>query len=156
MRRAVVVGVLLLGMVMGSCRRGEDFRPAEIVALERGALDRWCKGDPRGYLEMMDDEVTYFDPNQDRRVDGIDAMKKLLEPITGRIRIDRYEMIDPKVQRYGQMAVLTFNLVNYVRQPDGTESLLNRWNSTEVYRQVAGSWKLAHSHWSYVRPRPAG
>ena len=25
----------------------------EIVALERGALDRWGNGDPQGYLEIM-------------------------------------------------------------------------------------------------------
>ncbi len=152
MRAAAVATLLVSAAMIGSCGQGEGFRPDEIVARERGALDRWVKGDPRGYLEIMDEEVTYFDPYQERRVDGIAAMRKLLEPITGRIKIDRYEMINPKAQQYGQVAVLTFNLVNYVRRPDGVESVLNRWNSTEVYRRVGRSWRLVHSHWSCVTP----
>jgi hypothetical protein len=27
-----------------------------------------------------------------------------------------------------------------------------RWNSTEVYQRFNGSWKIVHSHWSYVKP----
>ena len=27
-----------------------------------------------------------------------------------------------------------------------------RWNSTEVYQRINGSWKIIHSHWSYVKP----
>ncbi len=154
MRASLIVAIPLLGVLMGSCQQADEVRPGEIIALERGALDRWIKGDPQGFIEIMDADETYFDPNLDHRVDGLAAMKKLLEPITGKIKIDRYEMIGPKVQRYGDVAVLTFNLANYMRQPDGRESVLNRWNSTEVYRRVDGAWKLAHSHWSYVKPQP--
>ena len=57
----------------------------DVEAMERAALDRWGKGDPQGYLNIMADEVTYFDPVQETRVDGIDAMRQMLAPITGRI-----------------------------------------------------------------------
>lgn len=130
-----------------------DFRPDHIIALERAALDRWGQGDPQGYLEIMGPDVTYFDPTQETRVDGLDAMRSLLEPFTGRIRIDRYEMLNPRVQRDGSVAVLTFNLVNYLKPTDDKESVLNRWNSTEVYRQIDGAWRLIHSHWSYIKPQ---
>ncbi|MGH9199797.1 MAG: YybH family protein [Vicinamibacterales bacterium] len=106
------------------------------------------------FLDIMDSDVTYFDPVQEQRVDGLPAMKRLLEPFTGKISIDRYEMINPKVQLDGNVAVLTFNLVNYRRQPDGAELILNRWNSTEIYRQTNGSWKLMREHWSYIKPPP--
>lgn len=33
----------------------------EVIALERAALDRWGKGDPKGFLEIYAPEVTYFD-----------------------------------------------------------------------------------------------
>ena len=124
----------------------------EIIALERGALDRWGRGDPRGYLEIMAPEVTYFDPGQDKRVDGLQAMSDLLLPFTGKIRVDRYDMIDPAVQRHGDAAVLTFNLVSYQRGTDGSEHPIVRWNSTETYARVEGQWRIVHSHWSYVRP----
>lgn len=63
-----------------------------IISLERAALDRWGRGDPEGYLELYAHDVTYFDPMRGKRVDGIDAMRKLLEPIKGLIKVDRYEM----------------------------------------------------------------
>ena len=61
-------------------------------------------------------------------------------------------MIDPKVQRSGDLAVLTFNLVDYGAQMDGGPKTTARWNATEVYQRLNGSWKIVHSHWSYVKP----
>ena len=54
--------------------------PPDVVAMERAALDRWGKGDPQGYLEIMANEVTYFDPTQEKRMDGLEAMRKMLAP----------------------------------------------------------------------------
>jgi ketosteroid isomerase-like protein len=124
----------------------------EIVALERGALDRWGTGDPQGYLEIMAPEVTYFDPAQPQRVDGLQAMKDLLEPLTGKIRVDRYDMLNPAVQRHGDAALLTFNLVSYRKRLDGSEHPIVLWNATETYARLDGQWRIVHSHWSYVQP----
>lgn len=133
----------------------------ELVALERSALDRWIKLDPEGYLGLFAPEVTYFDPTTERRVAGLEAMQARLAPIgsvTPPFREPRYDMIDPRVQRHGDIALLTFNLVNYGRLKDGEERVLARWNSTEVYGRINGSWKIIHSHWSYTQPevKPAG
>ena len=124
----------------------------EIIAIERAALDRWGNGDPQGYLGIMAPEVTYFDPLQDARIDGRESMNALLAPWTGKIKIDRYEMLNPAVQRHGDVALLTFNLVNYCKEPDGSERVAIRWNSTEVYSRIDGQWRIIHSHWSYVKP----
>jgi ketosteroid isomerase-like protein len=128
------------------------FDANEIIAMERAALDRWGRGDPQGYLEIMAPEVTYFDPNQENRLDGLRAIKDLLVPLTGKINVDRYDMINPTVQRHGDVALLTFNLVSYRRGVDGTERPIVRWNSTETYARIDGHWRIIHSHWSYVRP----
>ena len=34
------------------------------------------------------------------------------------------------------------------------ERELARWNSTEVYAQLEGRWRIVHSHWSYVQAQP--
>ena len=127
----------------------------ELVALERSALDRWIKFDPQGYLDLQAAEVTYFDPFTESRVDGLEAvqvrvapMKNMKPPFTD----PRYEMINPKVQRHGDVALLTFNLVNYGKLADGPERVLSRWNSTEVYSRIGGAWKIIHSHWSFIQP----
>ncbi len=122
-----------------------------IINLERAALDRWGKGDPEGYLEIMAPEMTYFDPLTKERVNGLDATRQYLAPITGKIHIERYEMIAPHVQIYGDAAILTFNLEDAVKEPDSDTVVIAHWNSTEVYARIGGNWKIVHSHWSYTK-----
>ena len=127
----------------------------QLVALERAALDRWIRLDPQGYLDLQAPEVTYFDPFSPRRIDGLDAIQARVAPMKDMkptFTDPRYDMIDPKVQRHGDVAVLTFNLVNHGKPPGGAERVLARWNSTEVYRLIGGKWKIIHSHWSFTEP----
>ncbi len=134
-----------------------DSLSEEIIALERSALDRWVRFDPQCYLDLYASDVTYFDPNQEKRTDGLEAMQALLAPIKsfeGAIEDARYEMIAPKIQKHGDSVLLTFNLVNYGRVGDRPESVLARWNATEVYSRADGRWRIIHSHWSYVKPEP--
>ena len=148
------LAILVMASVCAiSCGGSTDnCQPETIVALERGALDRWGKGDPQGFFDIMASDQTYFDPTTAKRIDGQDALKKYIAPFTGKIKIEKVEMIDPKVQRTGDLAVLTFNLVDYGAQMGGGPKTTARWNSTEVYRRLDGSWKIVHSHWSYVKP----
>ena len=84
------------------------------------------------------------------------AMVAPLKNAKSTIRDPRFEMIDPKIQQHGDVVLLTFNLVNYGKLPNrDTESILTRWNSTEVYNRVSGHWKIIHSHWSFIKPEPA-
>ncbi len=160
MRRPIFLTVFLLfiGFTVaaafgaGSRPTADRFDPQEIIALEHGALDRWGKGDPQGFFDIMAAEQTYFDPMTDKRIDGQEALKKYIAPFTGKISIELAEMIDPKVQRVGDLAVLTFNLTDYGAQIAGGPKTTARWNSTEVYQRINGSWKIVHSHWSYTKP----
>jgi ketosteroid isomerase-like protein len=126
-----------------------------IIALERAALDRWGRGDPEGYLELYARDVTYFDPQRERRIDGLEAMRKALMPIKGMVKIDRYDMLAPKFSRSGDMALLTYNLVSHGRTTDG-KPLTVRWNSSVVYARTDGRWKILHSHWSLTKPELKG
>jgi ketosteroid isomerase-like protein len=140
----VMCGVLVLGTQARSLY-AEQSHPA--IALERAALDRWGKGDPGGFLEIYAPEVTYFDVATERRMDGHPAMAEYFRPLTGKIKVSRYEMIEPKVQHHGDVAVLTYNLRSEGVQPDGKEVTV-RWNSTSVYVRTGATWKVVHSHWS--------
>lgn len=118
---------------------------ATIIAMERSALDRWGKGDPSGYLEISAPDVVYFDPFLDRRLDGLEALTRYYEKFHGQIRIDRDEIIDPKVQLCGDAAVLTFNYVSY------TGNVRMGWNCTEAYRNQNGLWRIIQTHWSITQ-----
>jgi ketosteroid isomerase-like protein len=135
-----------------ACTHSADAVPSdEVIALERAALDRWGRGDPTGFLETYAHEITYFDVATERRIDGHAAMTEYLRPITGKINIRRYEMIGPKVQRHGNVAVLTCNLVSEAVQPDGKLKTV-RWNSTSVYARIGRELTMIHSHWSLTAP----
>lgn len=122
---------------------------AQILALERRALDRWGKGDPDGFLEINDPDVVYFDPFQPARIDGLPALRQLYNEWRGKIRIDSYEIVDPKVQVHGDVAILTFRFVS-----QGSESKMH-WNTTEIYRRREEGWRIIHSHWSFTQPKLA-
>ena len=152
MRRMLATLVMASACALSCSRTVDDFQPETVIALERGALDRWAKGDPQGFFDIMAPDQTYFDPITARRLDGHDAVKQHIAPFAGRIRIERFEMIESRVQRSGDLAVLTFNLVSHGAQMDGGPKATVRWNATEVYQRLNGSWKIVHSHWSYVTP----
>lgn len=124
----------------------------QILRLERAALDRWGKGDPSGFLELYAPDITYFDPVTTMRIDGHASMVDYYRPWIGKIEIDRYEMLNPRVVVDGSMALLTYNLVNYIRDAKGIESVGSRWNSTTVYQHRGDAWKVLHSHWSFTCP----
>ena len=151
--RKIALAVLTCGTLALAARaRSADAAQADaVIALERGALDRWGAGDPGGFLATYAPEVTYFDPGIERRVDGLAAMTEYYRPFRGKIKVLRYELIGPRVQRHGDVAVLSYNLRNEFVQPDGKVGT-SRWNSTSVYARVGGAWKVVHSHWSLTKP----
>lgn len=122
----------------------------EIIQLESDALRRWCDGDPSGFLDLSAPDVVYFDPMLDRRLDGLEALTKYYEPIAGKIKIKRFDMLNSLVQTAGDAAVLTFNYVCF--DANDAES---RWNCTEVYRRTPKGWRIIQTHWSPTKPRIA-
>jgi ketosteroid isomerase-like protein len=96
-------------------------------------------------------EITYFDPLTAARLDGHQAMTDYYRPWIGKIHVARYEILRPQVVIEGDMALLTYNLVNYNQDDEGRESVASRWNSTTVYGRRGGAWKSIHSHWSFTR-----
>ena len=124
----------------------------EVITLERAALTRWCKGDPKGFLEICAPDVVYFDHTLPKRLNGLQALQNYYEGIHDNASgAHGFEMIDPSVQEGSDMAVLTFNYLYKAVSEDG----LKRWNCTEVYRRTAEGWRIIQTHWSPTRPRLA-
>ncbi len=117
-----------------------------IIKLECDALERWGKGDPSGFLEICAPDVVYFDPELDRRIDGLESLTRYYETIRGKVFFNRFELLNPVVQVVGDAAVLTFNYVSYV-----ADGKTRPWNCTEVYRRSQNKWLIIQTHWSYTR-----
>src|SRR3954447_6069324 len=84
-----------------------------ILSLERDALERGCRGDPDGYLEISAPDVGYFDPFLEQRLDGLDNLRRYYDGIRGKVRIDRQSIIEPRVQVHGDLAVLSFRFDSF-------------------------------------------
>lgn len=123
-----------------------------IISLERQALDHWNRGDVEGQLRFYADDVTYFDPITATRIDGWPAVADYFRTVwAGKVNIPRYDMVNPRGVAELDIAVLSYNLLNYFPGLDGSETVGTRWNLTQVYRRTGDQWRVVHVHWSFAK-----
>ena len=132
---------------------GPDTPANTIFRLENGAMERWCQGDPLRRVEISTDDVIYIDPGLAAPLVGTKAYREYLIPLQGKIRHDAFEFVEPRVALAGDLAVLTYNYHSLNRGADGKPQRTSFWNTTQVYVRRAGTWKILHSHWSYIGHR---
>ncbi len=146
----LLVSILL---IFTSCEMEEDTLILEnveqtILAKERQALDRWSSGDPLGFAVNFANDATYFDDiAAHTRLDGLEEIKKHLGSLEGKIPAHNYEIVDPKVQVFGRVAILTLRY--HGSTADGQPG--PPWKATSVYNFINDDWRVVHAHWSLVK-----
>lgn len=119
---------------------------AKIIALEKQALALWNNGNPDGFIELSSDDIIYFDPSFETGPEGKKALEAYYNTIRGKIKIDRYQMIEPIVRVAPDMALLTYDYEAH------RDNMVFKMHCTEVYKiDSSGRWKIIHTHWSFVR-----
>ncbi len=112
------------------------------------ALDPYYgKSDPSTYVAMYADAVTAFDPWSNGKLEDA-AVEDHVMGFAGRIPSVAYEIVDPRVDLYGDTAVFAFN----VDLTDPTGATVAVWNTTQVHHRMGDVWELVHSHWSFATP----
>jgi len=129
---------------------------AELLALEAGAMERWRQGDPYGFIEISAPEVTYFDTGTPARLNNLAELKAEYKKRENKIFYDVMEFIAPRVQVYGDAAVLFYRFFSTVLNRDGTVKSRTPWNCTEVFAKKEGRWRIVHTHWSFIQGRREG
>jgi hypothetical protein len=142
--------VVLGGLVFGT-GKGEESEATileELMALEGATLDGWYgESDPTAYAELFADTATYFDPWAGGRIeDG--AIKEYLMTFMGQVPSLDYEIPNPRVDVYGDTAILTFN----EKTTDPKDGAVVRWNVTLVFTRTKEGWKRVHANWAYAEP----
>ncbi len=121
-----------------------------LLAQSRAALDPYYgNSDPSTYVAMYADRVTAFDPWSDGKKEN-GAAKAHLMGFAGSIPHAEYEIVNPRVDLYGDVAILAFN----VDLTDAAGEALAVWNTTQVHHRSGDGWELVHSHWSFATPPP--
>ena len=151
MSSKVILAAMLPLLTLGGCDSSTIHTNAdeEIIALERSALDKWAQGNALGYVDISADDVTWFDfaEGEQLRVEGLAALRKYLIPLAEQIPPHTYDIVNPRVQVYGNSAILTFHWKASL--PDGGP--LPEWKATSVYYWKDGAWRQVHAHWSIVQ-----
>ena len=118
-----------------------------ILSLEKQALERWNHGDPDGFIELSSDDVVYFDPALENKLEGKKALEEYYDRVRGKVKIDLYEMIRPVILLSSETAVLAYD---FEAHGDGQ---VFRMHCTEVYKSDSSDrWRIVHTHWSFVLP----
>lgn len=141
---AVLAAAAAIWMVPSGANAAADPTP-EILALERRAMDGWLEGNPDPQLAISDPEITYFHAVVDKRLEGLPAVREFFERYRGTPLFDSYEILSPKLQVCGEVAVLTYRLARH----NGTVTTF--WNASQVYQMKKGGWWVVHSHWSEAK-----
>jgi ketosteroid isomerase-like protein len=113
--------------------------------------------DPSNVVEQfknMADEYTEFNADYSTRLEGKALAMRLTEAGgNDPNRVVAAEMLNPKVQVYGDTAILTYNFAGVARNKEG-ETKTTRAKSTRVYAKQNGKWKLVHANFA-PDPKPA-
>ncbi len=101
-------------------------------------MDRWAKGDPSGYMDILAPDVTIFTPDLDRRLDGRAAAVALYEQVRGKVSIPRYEFVNPLVQTFGDGAAAQCMTINSTALALSGHSI-PRWRHDNVAAESRGT-----------------
>ena len=96
--------------------------------------------------KILSDDYSEFNGDFSTRVDGKNLNVKLAEAFDKNSdQILAAEMLNPKVQVYGDVAILSYNYAGVTKDKDG-KIHNSKAKSTRVYAKINGTWKLVHAN----------
>ncbi len=146
----MLTGITLLPLISYSQSSANHQIADDIIAMVKA---QWAaeSADPGNLAEIFKDiadDYTEFNGDYATRLDGKSLSMKLAAP-AGKdpSRTMASEMLNPKVQVYGDVAILSYNYAGVSKNKDG-ELEPNRAKSTRVYAKLGGKWKLVHANFA--------
>lgn len=149
MARIAICGASVLALAAPAAAADSPAVAAEIMALARSQWAADIAGQPAArMMETVADDYTEFNGDYPTRIDGKTMNVRMAEiaPSTKSLYGD---MLNAKVQVYGDTAILTYNYAGISRTAEGkTEPSIAK--STRVYVRSGGKWMLVHANFAPV------
>ena len=122
----------------------------QVIAVTKAQWAAEMKNDVATAMKNVADDYTEFNPDYPTRLDGKAMNVRLSEAFnSGSGDTVAAEMANPKVQVYGDVAILTYNYIGAAKNKDGEiESV--KAKSTRVYVKQGGQWMLVHANFAPV------
>ena len=150
MRNGIFVLVLSLMIGLPVYADSHSEVADEVIALAKA---QWAAGiakDTAKQISFLADDYTEFNAGYPTRLDGKELNATLYRAADqGEAKTLVSDMVNTKVQVYGDAAILTYNFIGSSMNPDGeVEPILAK--STRVYAKIDGAWKLVHANFAPV------
>ncbi len=145
----VFVGVAVLSLTL-IAQAGDKEVAEEVIAITKAEWAAWMKKDIAEAYKNVADDFTEFNSDYPTRLDGKTISVRLEEArASGSGALVVAEMANPKVQVYGDVAILTYNFIGARKNKDG-EVEATKGKSTRVYVKQGGQWMLVHANFAPV------
>jgi ketosteroid isomerase-like protein len=120
----------------------------EVIAVTKAQWAAEADKDIATAMKNVADEYTEFNLETPVRLDGKAINMRIGEALaTGSGTSISSEMANPKVQVYGDVAILSYNYVGATKDEDGEIEQV-RAKSTRVYVKKNGEWMLVHANFA--------
>jgi len=118
---------------------------AQIIAREKASFEAWQHKDKAFFADYMADDATFFSFESpyletDPKVNFLPKFEQYAEMF----KFNDYQMHNPRVQIYGDTAVLTYNSsisATFSGQPINYTAKV-----TSVYVKQGNTWRVVHAH----------
>lgn len=118
---------------------------AQIIAREKAAGEAWQHKDKAFWADYLADDATAFSSQSpyletDPKTNFIPKFDQYAEMF----KVIDFQMYNPRVQVYGDTAILTYNSASTVNFAGRTMNYTNK--VTTVYVKQGNTWRAVHSH----------
>lgn len=117
----------------------------EIISLTYKIWKAENENDMATRNKYISDDYTEFNPSYSTRIDGRTKNFNLSDANNSGGKSLADEMLNPKVQVYGEVAILTYNFAGVIKDASG-KLTPSKAKSTRVYVKMNGTWKLVHAN----------
>jgi ketosteroid isomerase-like protein len=118
---------------------------AQIIAREKSSVEAWQRKDKAFFADFLAEDATYFSPmspylDAEPRANFLPKFEQYVEMF----KYTDVQMYNPRVQVYGDVAVLTYN--SSVSGSMAGQHINYTAKMTTVYVKQGNTWRVAHGH----------
>jgi ketosteroid isomerase-like protein len=140
-----IVSTLLVSFLMIGLTSVHAQIDKQVIAREKASWEAWQKKDKAFWSDYLTDDGTYFGSRNpyletDPKVNFIPKLDMYFDTF----KILDYQMYNPRVQVYGDVAILTYN--SAVTADIGGKTIDYTAKVTSVYVKQGNTWRVAHGH----------
>jgi ketosteroid isomerase-like protein len=141
----VIGGVSLLAVTSGAAHPEPQAIANQIIAREKASVEAWQRKDKAFFADLLADDATYFGAmNPYLETDPKANFLPKFEQYTEMFKYLDFQMYNPRVQVYGDVAILTYNHAATLNMGGRVMNVTGK--ITSVYVKQGTTWRVVHGH----------